>query len=125
MLGKDGPLRGRVGAWTEQGGWVDSTDFIFNDGSSVPPDDGLVASCPAGTYLFEDRECLACPAGTFQPTDENVGDEPLCYGVGHSSCEGGGANRRWPCAASSPSSVGSPAAPLRTSRSTYATPSAL
>ena len=75
MIGKDGPFLRRVGAWTEQGGWVDSSDFIFNGGSSVPPDDGLVASCPAGTYLFKDRECLACPAGTFQPTDENVGDE--------------------------------------------------
>ncbi len=66
-----------VGEWSSGTGWVLSEPFVFSDGTTTPPSDGVLTGCPAGNYL-ESNSCLPCPAGTEQGIEMNRGGKGSC-----------------------------------------------
>ncbi len=66
-----------VGDWTSAAGWVLSEPFVFSDGTTTPPSDGVLDGCPPGYYL-ESNSCHPCPAGTRQGNKMNRGGQNSC-----------------------------------------------
>ena len=60
-------------------------EFLFYDGTSDPPSDGIIDDCPLGKYIVGENACADCPAGRSQPNPKNNGGLQSCQACNSSA----------------------------------------